>query len=106
VPTQASQERQQLRRQGMRGYAVCIGHSWTGALFSRLSRAERAAVSTKDAQVLLVRTDGKLYLQSQGRAIAPLVDPSDPSRIAGIDLRRNRRAAARATSTPQRRMSR
>lgn len=100
-------ERDQLRRQGMRGYAVCLGFEWTATLYTRLARAERAAQGCPNARVYLVRTDGKLYIQDAGRAVAPVTDPFDATRIAGIDLRLARRAKTpRATSAAPARMGR
>jgi hypothetical protein len=94
-------ERLELKRQGMRGYAVLDGQQeCIGPVRTSLQVAQHHA-SRLGGDVALVRTDGKLYAQRNGRALGPLIDPSNPARVLGVDLRASRRVRTlRASSGP------
>lgn len=97
MPTPRNPERAALRRKGMIGFvALPPDGAWNGRIHTTLHTARCSA--PEPADVLLVRTDGALFLQVDGNPTAPLLDDATPPRNRRIDLRQRRALRRRATS--------
>lgn len=76
--------REQLRRQGMAGLTVhTAAQTWDGHLYRSLETATRAATKAS-GEVVLVRNDGRLYHQADGKATGPVLIAGQHRRV---DLR-------------------